>query len=63
MIKILIGLSHRIAKFYDNQAMDFRKFNEHFQMSMVKELDFSNELINLERCRGNFKDYPDLYMP
>jgi predicted unusual protein kinase regulating ubiquinone biosynthesis (AarF/ABC1/UbiB family) len=52
-----------MALYYDNQMYDFRKFNSHFQASLIKELDFQNEVVNMERCRNCFYGYDDLYMP
>ena len=49
--------------YYENKSIDFRKFNEHFRKSLVKELDFKQEVVNLERTRNNFKTYDSLYMP
>ena len=40
IIKILINMSHKVALYFNNKSIDFRKFNEHFRMSLVKELDF-----------------------
>ena len=48
---------------YKFDGIDFRKFNEHFQNSLVKELDFKQEVINAERTRLLFHDYPDLHIP
>ena len=62
-MKILISLSYRVAKYFDNQSIDFRKFNEHFQKSLGQELDFKNELVNLERTRNCFYKYDSLYLP
>jgi len=56
-------MSNKIALYFDNQSFDFRKFNDHFQLSLVKELDFQNEVVNCERARSCFRDYPHLYMP
>ena len=63
VIKTLINLSWRVAKYCENDAIDFRRFNSHFQKSIVKELDFKIELANLERTRNNFRWYDSLYMP
>ena len=60
---MLINLSWRAADYCDNKAIDFRKFNVHFQKSLVRELDFKIELANLERNRNNFWKYDKLYMP
>lgn len=60
---MLIELSWRAADYYDNKAIDFRRFNDHFQKSLVRELDFKIELANLERTRNNFWKYDHLYMP
>jgi ubiquinone biosynthesis protein len=43
--------------------MDFQKFNEHFEHSIIKELDFKQEVVNAERTRNYFKKYKDLYIP
>ena len=32
-------------------------------MSLVKELDFKSEVVNAERTRKYFKDYPHLHIP
>jgi aarF domain-containing kinase len=32
-------------------------------MSLVKELDFKSEVVNAERTRQLFKDYPHLHIP
>ena len=40
VLKLLINGSHRAAVYYENKSIDFRKFNDHFRMSLVKELDF-----------------------
>lgn len=63
VLKLLINMSNKIARYYDDQTMDFRRFNDHFRMSLVKELDFANELVNCERTRNHFRGYDDLYMP
>jgi len=63
VLKFLIHMSYRVAQYYDNQAIDFRRFNNHFNQSIVKELDFKQEVVNLERTRNNFKGYAGLYLP
>ena len=53
-----------MARYCDNKSLDFRKFNNHFQLSIVKELDFKQEIVNLERTRSAFWKYTnDLYLP
>ena len=32
-------------------------------MSLVKELDFKQDVVNLERTRNNFKGYIGMYLP
>jgi predicted unusual protein kinase regulating ubiquinone biosynthesis (AarF/ABC1/UbiB family) len=32
-------------------------------MSLVKELDFKSEVVNAERTRQLFRDYPHLHIP
>jgi aarF domain-containing kinase len=56
-------MSHKAAVYYENKSIDFRKFNDHFRMSLVRELDFKQEVVNLERTRNNFKGYDSLYLP
>eukprot|EP00347_Sterkiella_histriomuscorum_P003302 403364806 len=63
VIRKLIGFANWMCKYYDYQGMDFQKFNQHFQQSIVKELDFMQEVVNAERTRNNFKKYNDLYIP
>lgn len=63
VLKILINMSHKAALYFNNKSIDFRKFNEHFRMSLVKELDFKQEVVNLERTRNNFKGYTGMYLP
>jgi len=52
-----------MAKYYDKQMYDFRKFNDHFNASLIKELDFENEVGNLEYCRECFRTDKDVYIP
>lgn len=56
-------MSHKAALYFNNKSIDFRKFNDHFRMSLVKELDFKQEVVNLERTRNNFKHYKGMYLP
>ncbi len=49
--------------YYEYNGIDFRKFNSHFEQSIVKELDFKEEVVNAERTRNCFKGYSDLYLP
>lgn len=48
---------------YKFDGIDFRKFADHFKNGLVKELDFKQEVINAERTRLLFEDYPDLHIP
>ena len=63
VIRKLISLANYLCKRYDFQGIDFSKFNEHFQESLVKELDFKQEVVNAERTRNMFKDFDDLHIP
>ena len=40
VIRKLIDLANWLCKKYKFEGIDFRKFNEHFENSLVKELDF-----------------------
>ena len=51
VIRKLINLANWLCKKYDYTGIDFRKFNEHFEYSLVKELDFKSEVVNAERTR------------
>ena len=55
VIKKLIASANWLCKRYNFQGIDFSKFNEHFQASLVKELDFKAEVVNAERTRQQFK--------
>lgn len=63
VIKQLINFANYLCKRYKFEGIDFRKFNEHFQNSLVKELDFKSEVVNAERTRQLFKEYPHLHIP
>jgi predicted unusual protein kinase regulating ubiquinone biosynthesis (AarF/ABC1/UbiB family) len=51
VIRQLINFANYLCKRYKFEGIDFRKFNEHFQNSLVKELDFKSEVVNAERTR------------
>jgi len=36
---------------------------DHYEASLLQELDFKNEVVNLERTRENFRGYPYLHLP
>lgn len=63
VIRKLINFANYMCKYYEYSGMDFQKFNQHFEQSIVKELDFQQEVVNAERTRNNFKKYKDLYIP
>ena len=63
VIRNLIDFANWLCKRYQYDGIDFRKFNEHFENSLVKELDFKSEVVNAERTRQLFRDYPDLHIP
>jgi ubiquinone biosynthesis protein len=63
VIRKLIDFANYLCRKYDFQGIDFRKFNEHFQKSLVKELDFAREVLNAERTRKQFEDCKDLHIP
>ncbi len=63
VIRNLIEFANWLCKRYRFDGIDFRKFNEHFQNSLVKELDFKSEVVNAERTRTLFKGFDDLHIP
>ena len=60
VIKKMIDLANWLCKKYKFEGIDFRRFNEHFQESLVKELDFKSEVVNAERTRQQFKGHEDI---
>jgi len=63
VIDKLINLANWLCKAYKYEGIDFKKFNEHFQGSIVKELDFKQEVINADRTRRAFKSFDHLHIP
>lgn len=51
VIRKLIDFANYLCLRYNFNGIDFSKFNEHFQNSLVKELDFKSEVVNAERTR------------
>jgi predicted unusual protein kinase regulating ubiquinone biosynthesis (AarF/ABC1/UbiB family) len=63
VIRKLIDFANYLCTRYNFSGIDFRKFNEHFENSLVKELDFKTEVVNAERTRKQFEGYKDLHIP
>ena len=63
MIRKLIDFANYLCKYYKYDGIDFRKFNEHFEKSLVKELDFKQEVINAEKTRKYFSWYDKMHIP
>ena len=63
VIRKLINFANFVCKIYKFEGIDFRKLESHFEESVVKELDFREEVANAERTRSNFKGYTWLHIP
>ncbi len=67
-----IDLDIRIMKYVANRAdklkSNLKKLNlpgimEEFDRSIHKEIDYNNELMNMQRIELNFEDNPDIHIP
>ena len=63
VIRKLAKAANILSQRWEYKGFDFIKYLQHFERGLLQELDFKQEVINSERLRDYFKDYPDLYLP
>ena len=63
VIRKLAKAATLLSQRWEYKGFDFIKYLQHFERGLLQELDFKQEVINSERLRDYFKDYPDLYLP
>lgn len=63
VLRQLTKWANYLAKRWEYKGFNFTKYLAHFEQALLQELDFKQEVINSERLRDYFKDYPDLYLP
>lgn len=68
MIKEDISIMYDVVDIFINQYPEIRAIDpigliHQFEESILHELDFINESVNIQRFAFNFKDDPDIYIP
>ena len=59
-------MANKLCLYYDYKGIDFDKFLNHFEKSLLQELDFKTEVINSQKTVDNFRyvgNSDDLYIP